>query len=182
MFCVKNVGSKGVSIFLLLMLVVFASSCSSSTATANLPKDVLGISIDMSKDDAERRLREIGKFSRNDVKRQQVWSVRDNPHFGYIAIGFDRENRVSYVSAIAKIVDGKPMRFAEVGDIKTAKAEIVGANHRYEWEVPARDGSPPHSVIVLGNNADNLSMLTLAKFVVGKEEDEEERSGKEEGK
>lgn len=158
--------------FVVFLLTVL--QCSHKTVSES-PKDILGISVGMSRDSAEHRLREIGKFSRDDVKQQQLWLVRDDPHFGSLAIGYDKENRVRYVAGIAKVKGGELMRYSQVGDIADAKAEIVEPNHKYVWEVPAEEnGNPGQTIIAQGNNADYLSMLTLVNSSDKKEEDEEE--------
>ncbi len=175
---------KLIKFILLIVLLVTILQCSNKTV-AELPKNILGISVGMNKDDAERRLREIGKFSRDEVKQQQVWSVRDDPHFGSVAVGYDNDNRVRYIAGIAKAKGGEPMRFSQVGDVSAAKAEIVEPNHKYVWEVPEKNGNPAHTVIAQGNNADYLAMLTFVNSASkneGDEEEEEERKEREERK
>lgn len=177
-------GRLGFGFLLLLPLVLAFGDCARKGASADLPKDILGVGVGMSKEDAEHRLREIGKFSRDDVKNQQLWFVRDDPHFGSLAVGYDKENRVRYVAGIAKVKGGELMRFSQVGDVKSAKAEIVGPNHKYVWDVPAANSKPAQTIIAQGNNADYLSMLTLAGSSAGEneEDEEEERREKEERK
>lgn len=183
MVSLKRLTFKNLGASILFVLLLTTIQCATkATSPPNLPDNILGIKPGMSKDDAEKRLRDIGKFSRDEVKRQQVWSLRDDPHFGYVGIGYDKENQVQYITAIAKIKGGQLMRFTEVGDIKAAKEEIAGANHRYIWEVPAREGGFPYSVIAQGNNADYLSLFTLVKPEDKNEEEEEERGEKEERK
>ena len=46
-------------------------------------------------------LEEIGKFVRNERKWQQVWAVRD-PSFSDLIVGSDAEDRLRYVTAVAR--------------------------------------------------------------------------------
>ncbi len=162
----------------LIVLSLVFLQCGGTKPINILPSDILGISPGMSKDDAVRHLKEIGKLSREEEKQQEVWSLKDNPAYGYLAVGYDRENQVRYITAFAKPKDGQAKRFDEIGDLKQAKAEVAGANHRYIWEVPPQDGISEYSVIAQGNNADHLSMLTITKPRSNEEEEEEERREK----
>lgn len=148
------------------------TQCASKTAP-DLPKDILGINIGMNKEDAEQRLREIGKFERADRKRQQVWSLRNNPHFVYLSIGYDENDQVRYVTAIAKPKGGQPMRYSDVGDISTAKKEIVEPNYRYIWQVPANENALSYHVIVQGTQPEVLSLYTLSKLPVIEHEEKQ---------
>ncbi len=179
MFMKKHSGKLSkLSIFIVLLLVT--TQCANKSApTSGLPDNILGIKLGMSKENAETRLKEIGKFSRDEEKNQQIWSLNNNPHFGYVAVGFDTENQVRYVAAFAKPKGGTLMRFDEVGDLKAAKEEVTGEFHRYTWEVPAEHENFSYSVIAQGNNSDYLSMFTLAKPQNKDEEEEEERERKE---
>lgn len=177
----ENIIKKIIYVFSVLLVLSLIQCATKSALVTSLPDNILGIKIGMPKEDAEKHLREIGKFSRDETKRQQVWLLRDDPHFGSVGIGYDKENRVQYVTAIAKPKDSNSMRFTEVSDIKTAKEEIVGTNHRYTWEVPARDGKAPYTIIAQGTNPDYLSLLTLVNQEDKVEEDEEEERGEKEG-
>lgn len=129
----------------------------------------------MDKADAQRHLKEIGKLIREDEKRQEVWVLKENPTFGHLGIGYDRENRVQFVTAFAKPKDGQPMKYEEVGDLTAAKKETVGAYNRYIWDV-STGKDEGYSVTAEGGEADHLSMLTISKPNNGEDEEEEERS------
>lgn len=158
---------------ILVVIVLTMTQCVGKT-TSELPKDILGISIGMSKENADRRLREIGKFIREEGKRQQVWMLNDNPNLGHIAIGYSENNQVRYVTAFAKPRDGQPLPYKNVGDLSAAKEEIAGPNRRYIWQVPAQGDTPGYSVIARGGNAEFLSSYTLSKSNVSGEKSEEE--------
>jgi hypothetical protein len=57
---------SGLVIFVVVLLLT--TQCATKTVPApNLPKDILGISVGMSKADAQKRLEEIAQFEREDV-------------------------------------------------------------------------------------------------------------------
>lgn len=158
-----------------VFLSLFATQCGGAKTNLDLPNDIFGISPGMNKEDAVRHLKEIGKLSREEEKRQQVWSLKNDPTYGYLAVGYDKDDQVRYVTAFAKPKDGQPKRFDQIGDLAKAKKEVTGPNHRYIWEIPVQKGKPEYSVTAQGDNADNLSMLTLSKPVGVDEDEEKER-------
>lgn len=162
---------------LLFAPVVFAAACLTKPAP-NLPKDILGVYVGMNREDAERHLRETAKFNREDGQSEQLWSLSGNPNFDYLAIGYDRDKQVRYVTAIAKPKDGKPVFFKDVGDLTTAKKEVVGLHHRYGWEVAASEKQPAYTVVAQGDNAESLSLYTLTKPSNPEEQEEEEQEEK----
>lgn len=161
---------------LLFVTVVFAAAC--SKPAPNLPKDILGVSVGMNKVDADRHLRATAKLNREDNQNEQLWSLSGNPNFDYLAIGYDRDDEVRYVTAIAKPKDGKPVYFKDVGDLTTAKKEVVGAHHRYSWEIAAAEKQPAYLVVAQGANAESLSLYTLTKPPDPKRQEEEEQEEK----
>lgn len=157
----KNIlNALGLSICIVILLTM--TQCAGRTVS-DLPKDILGISVGMNKESVERRLREIGKLEREEPKRQQVWSLRNDPSYAYLAVGYDENNLLNYVTAIAKPRDGQAVRYTDVGDLSTAKKEVFEPNHRYIWEVPANGDAPAYLVTVQGTTPEVLSLYTLSK-------------------
>lgn len=116
---------------------LFVLRCGGTKANPDLSHDILGISVGINKDDAERHLKETGKLIREDETRQQVWVLKENPTFGHLGIGYDRENRVEFVTAFAKTEDGKPMKYEEVGDLvakKEPSARIIANQECFNGE------------------------------------------------
>ena len=161
----REITDRTLKLCIFVFVLLITMQCATKTAPASaLPDDVLGIKLDMSKADAEQHLREIGKFSRAEPRRnQQVWTIKNNPYFGYLAIGYDREDKVSFVTGIADPRAKQKMRFAEVGNLETAKKEVIGPNNRYIWEVPAKNGNSQYSVMVYGQDKEFLSTFTITK-------------------
>lgn len=119
------------SLSLLLVIGVLVSA-----APARPRPEILGISLDMTRDDARTRLKSIGSLEREDRKRQEVWTVKDS-RISHLLVGYDADNRVRYVTAIAR-TDGPRIRYQEVADMKSARHDNASGNHKFTWEVESR--------------------------------------------
>lgn len=159
-------------------MVLMTLQCANRTAvTTALPKDVLGISVGMENEKAEKHLKEIGKLLREEKGRQQLWVLKDDLQYGHLAVGFNRENRVQYVTAIAKPNGGTAVKPDQIGSLSTAKQEINGPNYRYSWAVAARENNPEYLITVQGNQPESVALYTMA--AAGGEDSEEEEEEKE---
>lgn len=161
---------------ILIVLILAVNQCAAKKAS-ELPRDILGISVGMNKDSAEPRLKEIAKLIRLEKKRQEVWTLKSDPRFGYLVVGYDKENKIRYVTAFTKPKDGTPVRPDEIGNLAEAKHESAQANYSYVWQAPARDDKPAYVVTVRGNQPESLSQLSLSTVIdenAAKEEEEEE--------
>lgn len=158
---------SGYKIYFLLTAVLLGSlSCTQQGGSSpnELPKDLLGIRVGMPKAEAQKRLEEIGSLEQDLQKKQQVWKLKDDTHFVNVAVQYNAEDRIRYITAF---VDKNPkarIRFTEVGDISKAKPEIVEPHYRYIWEVPAADGVPAYQVVLYGDQKDFVSFYTLVEL------------------
>ena len=84
-------------------------------------RDIFGLRLDMTKEDAHSRLQKIGTLQREERKRQEVWEVRD-PYFSHVIIGFDKQSRIRFVTAVAR-EGGQRMRYTDVANLKKARQE-----------------------------------------------------------
>lgn len=145
------------------VILLTIMQCSAKIAP-DLPKDILGISIGMSKTDTEQRLKEIATFESGGRKVGQLWRLKDDPHFSSIAVDYDKENQVRFVTAfVEKTTVKEKIRFTEVGDLTKAKAEIVEPHYRYIWEVPAESDKAAYFVNLYGDNPKFVETYSLAK-------------------
>ena len=169
----EEINIKKSKIYILLCVLFAITNCAGETASGNnLPNNILGIKLGMTEQEAKNRLQEIGKFTRVEPKRQQIWALKDNSRFGYVAVGFDKENKVHYVSAIAAPKSREKMRYTEIGDLSAAKAEIAKPNYIYTWTIPAANGNSPYMILARGTNAEYLNTYTISKPVGGDDEEE----------
>lgn len=164
---------KTLAVCFLLFVSLIVMQCATKTAPT-LPKDILGVSVGMPREDAVKRLRQVGKYQRNESNRTEIWLLIKDPSFGHLIIKFNEEEKVDYVSVIAKVKDAQPVRYDTVGDLGQAKQESVGAFHRYIWEVPAQGNDSAYFATAQGNDAENLSIYTLTNSLTLAGEDDDE--------
>lgn len=162
-----------VSLFFGLMWLI--PQC--ATRAIILPHDISGVYIGMSKRDATQRLQEIAVFERDERKRQQVWKSKNDSHFSGLAVGYDEKEQVQYITAFADKETAKErIRFADVGNLSKAKAEIVAPHYRYIWDVAEADEKPAYQVNIYGDNSEFVTIYSLiGKVSSGESEEEEER-------
>lgn len=180
MFIKTILKTLGLGIGFVIILTML--SCARKTASDNnLPKDILGISVGMDKNEAHDHLKEIGKLIREEQKNQEVWVLKDGSRFGHLAVGFTKENLVRYVTAIAKPNGETAMKPSEIGSLDNAKQEKDAQNYRYVWEVAAQSKRPAYLITAQGNQPENLSLYTMSASGSDKSsEEEEEREEREE--
>ena len=165
------------SVFAIALLMTIQCATKSAPAT-DLPKDILGISVGMSKDDAQKHLQEIAKFERSEDKEQQVWRLKENSRFVLLSVGYDLENKVRYVAGITNENGSQKLRYNDVGDLSKSQQNVSQGNYKYIWDVPESSNSPAYQVISHGNKPDYSMILTLIKSGAENIDEEEERERK----
>ena len=143
------------SLSLLLVIGVLVSA-----APARPRPEILGISLDMKREQALVRLRSIGSLEREARKLQEVWAVKD-PRISHLLVGYDADNRVRYVTAIAR-TDGPRIRYHEVADLKSAQRSETPNNHKFTWEIERPRGES-FILIARGRDAQYLDSYSVKK-------------------
>lgn len=160
-----------------LALLVIAFTCLSAMGGApKLKGEVLGLRLEMSKAEAQKRLQEIGKFVRDERKRQEIWEVKDD-HFSHVILGFDAKDMLRYITAVAREdKDAKRVEYSAIGDVEQAHqaGDPAIKNYNYEWRLAAAKGSAEALVIARGRDDKFLSTYSLKKLGGEKEEEEEQ--------
>lgn len=151
---------SGLSLLLVLGILV-------SVAAARPRPEILGISLDMKHDDAVARLKSIGSLEKEQGKRQEVWTLKDT-RISHLLVGYDADNRVRYVTAIAR-TDGPRIRYQEVADLKSAQRNSAQGNHKFTWDIEERRGQSGFILIARGHDAQYLDSYSIKK----KEQEEE---------
>jgi hypothetical protein len=144
------------SISLLLVIGILVSA-----APARPRPEIMGISLEMSRDDARARLKSIGSLEKEDRKRQEVWVVKD-PRISHLLVGYDADYRVRYVTAIAR-TDGPKIRYQEVADLKSARRAVVQGNHKFTWEIEGQRGHEAFILIARGHDPQYLDSYSVKK-------------------
>lgn len=136
-----------------------------STSRAAVPNgDLLGLLVNMPHDAAERRLSEIGKLARTEPGRQEIWTLTNDPRFSSVAVGFDKEDRIRYITAfVDKATATERVPFLTIGDISKARAEIQPPHYRYIWEIKGSDDASSYVVNVYGDDPKYLTIYTLTR-------------------
>jgi len=146
---------------LMTLWLVLSISVLASAAPAKPRAEILGVSLDMSRDDARTRLKSIGSLEREGRKREEVWALKD-PRISHLLVGYDADYRVRYVTAIAR-TDGPRIRYQEVGNLKTAERTENQANHKLTWEIERRRGQDAFIIIARGHDARYLDSYSVKK-------------------
>jgi hypothetical protein len=142
--------------FAALVLALLLTSCATSSSSLTAPTDILGVRLNMPRAEVRSALGTVGKFEREERKRQEVWTV-DDPRYESLIIGYDRDWNVRFVTAVAK-KDGVPVHYADVLDVTRAEHKAAGTTNTYTWAV----GKPDYYVIAIGG-PERLDYLSLKK-------------------
>ena len=132
---------------------------------------ILGLRLGMSYAQAHSRLIEVGQFKSED-EGQQVWTLTRDQRFQYAIIGFDRDRQVRYVTVLAR-PDGKPVSYADVGDIAHATRSGGPGNLRYTWKLSDKRARFDYLVIAKGKDPHHLERYAIKRL--GLENDREDR-------
>ena len=163
----------------LLMFVLSLALRGGTAAEPELAGDILGLRVDMPKAAVQKRLQEIGKFVRDERKRQEIWEVRDE-RFSHVIVGFDAKETLRYVTATAREdKEAKRVKYDEVGDLEQARqaGDPAIKNFNYEWRLSSEKGSGEALVIARGRDPEYLSTSYSIKRLAEDKEDDEETAG-----
>lgn len=144
--------------WLLLMLA-------SPLPAAEPGRDILGVSLRMSKENAQKHLKEIGTFERDERKQQEIWKVRDE-RFSHLIVGFDKVGKMRFLTAVAREdKEAKRVRYDEIGDLKKARqaGDVAIKNFNYEWTLPASKDEPAKMIIARGRDPEFLTTYSLKR-------------------
>jgi len=143
-----------IHLFLLCFLCLFVA-----TAEAKGRPEILGVSLMMSREVAQARLKTIGRLEKEERKRQEVWAVNDR-RVSHILVGYDTDYRVRYITAIAR-AGGPRIRYQEVVDVK--HAQRVNYQGNYKFTLEARRGQVAYVTIAHGRDPQYLDSYSVKK-------------------
>lgn len=148
----------------LTLCLLLALGISATAAPGKLRPEIMGIALDMGRDDARARLKSIGSLEREGRKRQEVWAIRD-PRISHLLVGYDTEFRVRYVTAVARS-GGPRIRYQEIADVKSAQRVQHQGNYKFTWEVAARSGQFAFIMIAHGRDPQYLDTYSIKKLEI----------------
>ena len=122
----------------------------------------MGVSLDMSRAEAQARLKSIGQLEKEDRKRQEVWALSDS-RISHLLVGYDTDYRVRYVTAIAR-VGGPRIRYQEIADLKHAQQLHDRGSHKFTWEVAAHRTQFGYALIARGRDPQYLDSYSVKKL------------------
>lgn len=138
-------------------------------ATApKMPRDILGVELNMSEEAAERQLKKAGFREREEgeeeEQREEIWAVKD-PRFSHVVVGFD-EHGVRYITAVARAESTQKMRYSDAGDTNQAqqKGDPQRNNFHYVWESAANGKQPHYLVVARGRDTQYLETFSLKRL------------------
>lgn len=91
-----------------------------------------------------------------------MWAVKD-PRISHLLVGYDPENRVRYVTAIAR-TGGPRIRYQDVADLKSAQQSHLQGNHKFTWQFPAKHGRIAYTIIARGHDPQYLDSYSVKKL------------------
>lgn len=131
-----------------------------------LQRQILGVHLNMTKDEAHKRLQEIGTFERDERKQQEIWKVRDES-FSHLIIGLGKDDKLRFLTAVAR-EDKEAKRFAynKVGDLKQARqaGDVKIKNFNYEWDLLADKDNPHTQINARGRDPKFLTTYSLKRL------------------
>jgi hypothetical protein len=151
-------------------LVFLVLSLTASAVGKQPAPEILGLRLGMSYSRAYAHLNEIGQFKSED-EGQQVWTLSHDKHYQYVIIGFDRDRNVRYVTVLAR-PDGKPVNYADVGNLADATRSGAEGNLRYTWKANDKKGHFEYLAIAKGQDARHLNRYAVKRLGVATDEDE----------
>ena len=131
--------------------------------------EILGIRLGMDYAKAHTLLTRLGRFKSED-ERQEVWALRRDKRYEYLIVGFDRDHKVRYVTALAR-PQGEPVDYSSIGDLTDAEHAGTTGNVRYIWRSKKHPDSLEYIVIAKGQAPHRLAMYSVKRIAAALEDD-----------
>ena len=146
---------------ILITLLLFALVPSWAKSRPPAP-EILGIRLGMDYAKAHTLLTKLGHFKSED-ERQEVWALRRDKRYEYLIVGFDRDHKVRYVTALAR-PHGAPVDYDSIGDLRDAEHTGTTGNVRYIWRPKKYPDSLEYLVIARGQAPHQLTMYSVKRI------------------
>lgn len=147
---------------LMLCVLLLPLPCAEARAGGKKPPgDVLGVRLDMSEEEARRRLDRLGRRQVMERTKQDIWEVRDR-RVSHVIVRF-REGKVRWVIAQARAEGPSRMRYGDVADLSLAEHKTDGRNHTYIWRVRPQGRRPGYVVVAGGSDPQYLTSYRILR-------------------
>lgn len=133
--------------------------------------EILGIRLGMDHAKAHTRLARMAQFKSED-EGQEVWTLRQDKRYQYLIVGFDREHRVRYVTAIAR-PHGQPVDYADIGDLAHAQRQEAAGSRRYIWKPEKHPDELEYLIIARGREPHRLAIYSVKRVGANREREDD---------
>jgi hypothetical protein len=96
--------------------------------------------------------------------------LRHDKRYEYLIVGFDRDHKVRYVTALAR-PHGEPVDYSSIGDLTDAEHAGTTGNVRYIWRPEKNPESLEYLVIARGQASHRLTMYSIKRIAATLEGD-----------
>jgi hypothetical protein len=155
------------------LLAILLLSANLWCATKVPRPEILGIRLGMSYPQAHSRLTQIGQFKNKD-EGQEVWTLRSDPHYHALIVGFDRERRVRYVTALANL-KGEAIDYSDLGDVHSATSSGEPHNLVFTWKARDQGSHTEYLAIAIGSDPHRLRSYSVKRLGVKTEDPDQEK-------
>jgi hypothetical protein len=158
------------ALLLLLLWTVLTAAFAEEQAVASKapPPEIRGIRLGMPYAQAHAQLAKIGQLKKEE-ESQEVWTLLGDEHYQSLIVGFDRDRKVRYVTALAD-PDGTPLPYSDVGDIAAATRGGQPGNLTFTWKGRDAKEKIEYLAIAKGKDAQRLSSYSVKRLGVPAEE------------
>lgn len=151
-----------------LIFLSLLVSVSCVTTGLRAPDEIAGVNLEMTAAAARAALANAGQLTRTETSlNQEIWTLRADPSFTGVIVGFDANNRVRFITGIAR---PEMLRYTSVVDPIRATRVTTGNVHRYTWLLKARRFGEKYKVIAIGSDREFVHYLSLKRVVEDAEE------------
>jgi hypothetical protein len=134
------------------------------------PPEILGVRLAMPYRAARAQLAKIGQLQKEE-EGQEVWRLLGDKHYAHLVVGFNKEKRVRYVTALAEPM-GTPVKYTDLGDLSKAARSGQPGNLTYTWKGRDEKDKFEYLAIAKGKEANQLSSFSVKRLGARGEEDD----------
>ena len=149
--------------FIGAVLLLISISVAQAGPGKETSREVFGLRIGMSEETVHKRMRKIATQQKEEREEeeggeQEVWVLKKDSRYHYILTKFSRDHRLILVTVMAQ---PNRVKYADLGDVKSATVATDGMNYSYKWKLPAQGKESALLIIARGSNADFLTSYSV---------------------
>ena len=142
----------------LCCLTLILLACARSPAQT---AEILGVRLGMSREEAQKVLRQKGQLEKEERKQQEIWALENDDSYSHLIVAYNKDyTAVRFVTAVAK-ENGRRVGYGDVIDTRKAKLMETANSHTYVLEVPAQDGRPGYLIRAIGSDPAYLKYYSI---------------------